>query len=136
MGEERNQANRKPKNNLKKTIIKSIRNLFKTKKENKALKGRIDTDIVTLFEEESDCYKPKKFGNFWNHNYVAYESYGGRHKNLLVKQYLNKVKHYSRDIIINLQKSDTWKIQLTTAINFISSADVDKVSVMHSKATI
>ena len=32
-----------------------------------------------------------------------------------------------RDIIIDLQSSDTWKIQLTIAINFISSKDTEKV---------
>ena len=39
-----------------------------------------------------------------------------------------------RDIIINLQKSDTWKIPLTIAINFISSKDYDEKLVMHSKS--
>ena len=38
-----------------------------------------------------------------------------------------------KDIIIDLQKSDTWKIQLTIAINFISSKDVDEDRVMLSK---
>ena len=38
------------------------------------------------------------------------------------------------DIIINLQESDTWKIQLTIAINFISSEDAEKGRVMHSKS--
>ena len=37
-----------------------------------------------------------------------------------------------RDIIIDLQESDTWKIQLTIAINFISSKDVAEKRVMHS----
>ena len=37
-------------------------------------------------------------------------------------------------MIINLQKSDTWKIQLTIAINFVSSKDVDKERVMHSES--
>ena len=36
------------------------------------------------------------------------------------------------DIIIDLQESDTWKIQLTIAINFISSKDVAEEGVMHS----
>ena len=36
-----------------------------------------------------------------------------------------------RDIIINLQKSGTWKVQLTIAINFISSKDADEEQVMH-----
>ena len=39
-----------------------------------------------------------------------------------------------RDIIINLQKSGTWKVQLTTAINFISSKDADEDQVMHLKS--
>ena len=40
-----------------------------------------------------------------------------------------------RDIIINLQKSDTWKVQLTIAINFISSKDADEEQVMHLEST-
>ena len=36
------------------------------------------------------------------------------------KKYLDKIKPYLTDIIINLQESDTWKIQLTITINFIS----------------
>ena len=32
-----------------------------------------------------------------------------------------------RDIIIDLQSSDTWKIQLKFAINFISSKDTQQV---------
>ena len=33
---------------------------------------------------------------------------------------MDKIKPYLIDVIINLQKSDTWKIQLIIAINFIS----------------
>ena len=39
-----------------------------------------------------------------------------------------------RDITINLQKADTWKIELRIAANFISSKDVDEERVMHSKS--
>ena len=39
-----------------------------------------------------------------------------------------------RDIIINLQKFDALKIQLTIIINFISSKDDDEERVMHSKS--
>ena len=46
-----------------------------------------------------------------------YESYGDRNKIRLIK-YLDKSKPYWKDIINNLKKSDTWKIQLTLAINF------------------
>ena len=34
--------------------------------------------------------------------------------------------------INNLKKSDIWKIQLTLAINFISSEDTDEDRLMHS----
>ena len=90
-------------------IIKSIRNLFKQKKkENEAIKDRIIRDIRTLFDqEEKNYYKPIRDGNFWNNNYIEYESSGERNKNLSVKEYLDKIKPYLRDIIINLRKSDT-----------------------------
>ena len=35
------------------------------------------------------------------------------------------------ETIINLQNSDTWKIQLTIAINFIPSKDIEEECVMH-----
>ena len=47
-------------------------------------------------------------------------------KNLSVKEYINKIKPYLRDIIINLQKSGKWKVQLTIVSNSISSQDVDE----------
>ena len=55
-------------------------------------------------------------------------------KPLSVEEYLNKIKQYLKDINNNLEKSDTWKIQLKTANNFISSKDNDKEQVMHSKS--
>ena len=49
--------------------IKCIRNLFKLKKENEAIK-------------QDDYYKPIRVANFWNNNYIEYESSGDRNKNL------------------------------------------------------
>ena len=43
-----------------------------------------------------------------------------------------KLKPYLKDIN-NLKKYELWKIQLTIAINFISSKDTDKVRVIRSK---
>ena len=39
-----------------------------------------------------------------------------------------------RNIIINLQNSGAWKIQLIIAINFVSSKDVAEERVMHSNS--
>ena len=114
-------------------IIKSIRNLFKLKIENKAIKDRIIRDIRTLYKEEDNSYKPIRMGDCWNNNYIEYESNGDRNKNLSLKEYLNKIKPYLRDLIIDLQKSGTWKFQLTIAVNFLLSKDVDEERVMHLK---
>ena len=55
-----------------------------------------------------------------------------------VKEYLDKIKLSLRDIIINLQNSDTWKIQLTIAIifKFINYLfkHIDEEHVMHLKS--
>ena len=48
-----------------------------------------------------------------NNNYIVYESNGDRNKTLSVKEYLNEIRPYLTDIINNLEKPDTWKIQLT-----------------------
>ena len=36
-----------------------------------------------------------------------------------VKEYLNKIKPYLSDTIIDLKKSRTWKVQLTIAVKFV-----------------
>ena len=67
-------------------------------------------------------------------NYIKYESSGDINKNLSVKECLHKITPNLRDIMTNLQKSDSWKIQLTIAINFTSFKDVDEDLVMQSKS--
>ena len=69
-----------------------------------------------------------------NNIYIECESSSNRNKNLSVKEYLDKTKPYLGDTTINLQKSDAWKIQLTIAINFISSNYVDEERAIHSKS--
>ena len=54
---------------------------------------------------------------------------------LPVEEYLNKIRPCLRDLVNDLKQSDTWKIQLTITINFISSkGDNDEDHVMHSKS--
>ena len=54
-------------------------------------------------------------------------------ENLSVNEYLDKIKENLRDMIIDLQKYDTWKFQLTIAINLIYSKDVDEECLILSK---
>ena len=85
-------------------------------------------DIRNLFEheEEENYYKPLRVGNFWNNNYIEYESNRDRNKTVSVEEYLNKIRPYLKDIINSLKNSGTWKIQLLIAINFIFSKDNDE----------
>ena len=61
------------------------------------------------------------------------KSNSDRNKTLSVEKYLNKIRPYLKNIINNLKISDTWKIQLTIANNFISSIADDEERLMHSK---
>ena len=74
------------------------------------IKDKIIRDIRTLFEqEEKDYYKPKRVSSFWNNNYIDYDSNGDKNNNLSLDEHINKTKAYLRNMIIDLQNSDTWK---------------------------
>ena len=61
----------------------------KIKNKDRKVKDRIIRDIRTLFEEkEENYYTLKRVGNFWNNNYIEFESNGDRNKNLLLQEYL------------------------------------------------
>ena len=48
-----------------------------------------------------------------------------------MKHYLHEIKPYLKCIIYELKISDTWKIQLTIAINFTFSEDNGEKRVRH-----
>ena len=120
----------------KENTIRDIGNRFRLKKETKAIKDRILRDVKNLFEDkdEENYHKPVRVSNFWSNNYIEYKSNEGRDKTVSVEKYLNKIGPYLKDIIYNLKKSDTRKIQLTITNNFISPKDKDEQRVMHSKS--
>ena len=91
--------------------VKDIRNLFRLKK-------RLSNERQNNFfdHEKEDYYKPVRVGCFLSNNYIEYESSGDRNKTLRVREYLNKIRPYLKDIINNLKISDTCKIQLTITI--------------------
>ena len=61
-------------------------------------------------------------------------SNGDTNKALSIEEYLDKIRPYIKDIINDLKKSDTGKLQLRIVINFISSKDTGEEHVMHSKS--
>ena len=84
------------------------------KHSERLFKDRKIRDIRRLFEqEEEDYYKPKRVNNFSNNNYIEYDSNGDKNGMLSLDRYINKIEPYLRNIIIDLQSSYTWKIQLT-----------------------
>ena len=68
------------------TTIKYIRSRFRIKKETKAIKDRIFTDIENLFEhkeeEEENYSKPVRISNFWSNNCIVYVSNNDRNKTI------------------------------------------------------
>ena len=114
-------------------IIKDIRNVFRQKKENKAIKDRILRDIKSHFEyKEENYYNPLRINNFLSNNYIEYKSNGDKNKTLSVEEYLTKVSPYLKEI----KKSNTLKIQLTITNTFISFLDNCEECVMDSKSVI
>ena len=107
------------KNNQKKKIIKVI-------------KDRIIWDNKNLFELEQDYCKPLRLLifiaiNILNNKIIVIKIKPYQPNNKLMKLIILK------DFISNLKKSETWKIQLTIANNFISSKDVQEGYIIHSK---
>ena len=109
---------------------KKEKKIEKKKQNEKIIKDKIIRDIRAPFEQEGDYYDPKRVSNF---GIIVISSM----KVMVIKngdEYLHKIKPYLRSVIINLQNSDAWKTQVTIAINFISSKDVEEERVMHSNS--
>ena len=94
-------------------------------------------DNKNLFEQkEENCYKLVRVNSFWSNNYIEYENNSDRNKTPSVEENLDKISLYLKVIKNNLKKSDTLKIQLTIAKNFISSIDNDEEQLIHSNIEI
>ena len=105
-------------------------------------------DVKDLFDLpiDEDYYKPIITKGAFNNNYIQYESKGDKGKNLSIKDYLNMIRPYLSDIINDYETQgkleengereteSEWKIQLTMAINFISSKDSNETRTMHAKS--
>ena len=50
-----------------------------------------------------------------------------------IKEHHDKIEPYLNDLIDDLKTHGEWKIQLTVAINFISSKDSNETSTVYNK---
>ena len=100
---------------------------------------------------DEDYYKPIIANSAFNYNYIQYESKRNKDKILRISENLDMIKPYLNDIINDHKTQGEWrihlgntiikhktqferKIQLTMAINFISSKkDSDETRTMRTK---
>ena len=82
-----------------------------------------------------DYYKPIIVNGVFNNNYIQYESKGDKDKILTISEHLDMIRPYLVDVINDHKNQSEWKIQLSAAINFISSKpDSDETRIMHTKS--
>ena len=92
-------------------------------------------DIENLFKISIDkyYYKPKLNKNGYNKNYAPYESKGD--KILSLKEYLNLIEKYLRELIEEYKLKGEWKVQLTIEVNFISrKSGSDETRIMYTRS--
>ena len=81
-------------------------------------KGIKDIDNLFKISIDKDYYKPKLNESGYNKNYVQYKS--KEDKILSLKEYLNLIEKYLRELIEKYKLKGEWKVQLTIEVNFIS----------------
>ena len=92
-------------------------------------------DIENLFKIliDKDYYKPKLNKSGYNKNYAQYESKGD--KMLSLKEYLNLIEKYLRELIEEYKQKGEWKVQLTIEVNFISlKPGSDETRIMYTRS--
>ena len=67
---------------------------------------------------DKDYYKPKLNKTGYNKNYAQYESKGDQI--LSLKEYLNLIEKYLRELLEEYKQKGEWKVQLTIEVNFTS----------------
>ena len=92
-------------------------------------------DIENLFKIsiDKDYYKPKVNKSGYNNNYAQYESKGD--KILSLKEYLNLIEKYLRELLEEYKQKGEWKVQLTIEVNFISlKPGSDETRIMYTRS--
>ena len=92
-------------------------------------------DIENLFKIsiDKDYYKPKLNESDYNKNYAQCESKGD--KILSLKEYLQLIEKYLRELIEEYKLKGEWKVQLTIEVNFISlKPGSNETCIMHTRS--
>ena len=140
---------------IERNLTELEENLSKTKKyyDYDDIKYRGIRNVRDLFDLsiDEDYYKQIIARGAFDGSYIQYENKGDKGRTLSIKEYLNIIEPYLSDIINDHktsglvryhsgnkawleETSSEWKIQLTMAIDFISSKDSDETRTMHTKS--
>ena len=96
-------------------------------------KGIKDLENLFKISIDKDYYKPKLNKSGYNKNYAQYESKGD--KILSLKEYLNLMKKYLRELIEEYKLKGKRKVQLTIEVNFISlKPGSDETRIMYTRS--
>ena len=96
-------------------------------------KGIKDKENLFKISIDKDYYKPKLNKSGYNKNYAQYESKGD--KILSLKEYLNLIEKYLRELIEEYKQKGEWKVQLTIEVNFISlKPGSDETPIMYTRS--
>ena len=96
-------------------------------------KGIKDIENLVKISIDKDYYKPKLNKTGYNENYAQYES--KRDKILSLKEYLNLIEKYLRELIEEYNLKGEWKVLLTIEVNFISlKSGSDETRIMYTRS--
>ena len=140
---------------IERNLTELEENISKTKKyyDYDDIEYKEIRNIRYLFDlsVDEDYYKPIITKGAFDSSYIQYESSGNKGKSLSIKKYLNMIRPYLSDIkndhkthgLVRYHSGNKtwieetpskWKIQLTIAINFISSKDSNETRTMQTKS--
>ena len=100
-----------------------IVSLFKTKTSKQAVYGK-GIKQKTIWRK-----------NFWNNNYIVYESNDLSNKDLTLEEYLDKLKPYLRDIMINYDINDKFFVSLRSRYQGNSETSMERSRILHAFKT-
>ena len=96
-------------------------------------KGIRDIENLYKISIDKDYYKPKLNKSGYNKNYAQYES--KLDKILSLKEYLNLIEKYLRELLEEYKEKGEWKVQLTIEVNFISlKPGSDETRIMYTRS--
>ena len=106
--------------NRENRVLNNIDRYLKNLKKDleKLQKYSITYGLDYLFNEldEGDYYKPREVKSPFDGSYMLYESSGDKDSKLLIYEYFDIIRPYSKDMVDNHKARGEWKIQLTMQV--------------------